>query len=118
MPSRRLLRVQELLKRQIGETIRREIPVEQSGLITVHEVLVTSDLRQAKVFVGIMGSPERQRSGLALLEQNRARIQTLVTESVLLKFTPRLRFVVDDAVSRGDRVLEILDELEDSPPPS
>jgi len=112
MPSLRLLRVRELLKREIGEAIRREIPVEQAGLVTVNDVDVTGDFRVATVFIGILGSSEQQRTGLALLQKNRARIQGLVAKAVILKYTPQLRFMVDDSISRGNRVLDIIAELE------
>jgi ribosome-binding factor A len=112
MSSHRLLRVRELLKREIGEAIRRELPVEQAGLVTVNDVEVAGDLRTAKVFIGILGSAEQQRRGLALLAQTRPRIQDLVAKGVVLKYTPRLRFVMDESVARGNRVLAILDEIE------
>jgi len=111
-----MLRVRELLKREIGEAIRRELPVGQAGLVTVNDVDVAGDLRVATVFIGILGNPEQQRTGIAMLHKNRARIQGLVAKSVILKYTPQLRFVVDESVARGNRVLEIIEELEgDSP---
>ena len=112
MPSHRLLRVRELLKREIGEAIRREIPVDQAGLVTVNDVDVSGDLRVATAFIGILGSAEQQRTGLSLLQKNRARIQNLMAKSVFLKYIPRLHFVMDDSVVRGNRVLEIIAELE------
>jgi ribosome-binding factor A len=116
MPTRRLLRVRELLRREIGETIRRELPVEEAGLITVNDVEVTGDLRLATVYVGILGSEKQQHTGLAMLLRNRARIQNLVARAVVLKYIPHLRFVVDDSVARGNRVLQIIAELERSSP--
>jgi ribosome-binding factor A len=116
MPSHRLQRVRELLKREIGEAIRREIPISQAGLVTVNDVDVAGDLRVATVFIGILGNAEQQRIGLSLLMKNRARIQGLVAKSVILKYIPRLRFVVDDSVVRGNRVLAILSELEKTLP--
>ena len=112
MPSHRMLRVRELLKREIGEILRRELPVDQAGLITVNDVDLSGDLRNAKVFIGFLGSAEQQRTGLALLQKNRTRIQNLMAKSVFLKYIPRLNFVMDDSVVRGNRVLEIIDELE------
>src|SRR5882724_5364990 len=105
MPSHRLLRVRELLKREIGEAIRREIPIEQAGLVTVNDVDVAGDLRLATVHIGILGNPEQQRTGMILLQKNRKRLQALVAKSVILKYTPQLRFVVDDSIVRGNRVL-------------
>jgi ribosome-binding factor A len=112
MPSYRVQRVRELLKREIGEAIRREFPVERVGLITVNDVEVSGDLRYASVFIGMLGSVEQQRAGLAMLRKYRLRIQDLIAKAVVLKYTPRLRFVVDDSVARGNRVLEIIAELE------
>jgi ribosome-binding factor A len=51
------------------------------------------------------------------LNEHRARIQSLVGRAVVLKYTPRLRFVVDDSIARGNRVLQILEELEHGAPP-
>lgn len=105
-------RVRELLKRALGEIIRREIPIEQGGVISVNEVVLSGDLQSARVFVSLIGNPEQQRRGLDLLEANRALIQGQLAQAVVLKYTPHLRFVSDDSIARGDRVLGILDELQ------
>jgi ribosome-binding factor A len=112
MSSHRLLRVRELLKREVGEAIRRELPIDQTGLITVNDVEVAGDLRQATVFFSILGNDDQQKNGLHSLQQHRLRIQDHVAKTVILKYVPRLRFIVDDSVARGNRVLSIIEELE------
>jgi ribosome-binding factor A len=112
MPSLRLQRVRELLKREIGEAIRREFHVEKTGLITVNDVDVAGDLKSAIVFVSILGTPDQQKHGLQLLVEHRVRIQGLVGRAVVLKYTPTLKFVFDDSIMRGNRVLQIIEELE------
>ena len=67
-------------------------------------------------FISILGTPEQQKRGLALLTHHRKRIQGLVGRSVVLKYTPTLKFVMDDSVVRGNRVLEIIKELEKTTP--
>jgi ribosome-binding factor A len=116
MPSLRLQRVRELLKRAIGEVIRRELPVSEAGLVTVNDVDVSGDLHSAVVFISILGNPEQQKRGLILLTNNRIRIQGLVGREVVLKYTPTLKFVIDDSVVRGNRVMQIIDELEKTNP--
>lgn len=116
MPSLRHERVRELLKRAIGEVVRREFHVSEAGLITVNDVEVSGDLHSAVVFVSILGSPEQQKRGAALLAEHRTRIQGMVGREVILKYTPKLRFIMDDSVVRGNRVLSILDELEKESP--
>jgi ribosome-binding factor A len=105
-------RVRELLKRALGEAVRREFNVSDVGLITINDVDVGGDLRTAVVFISILGKPEQQKHGLQVLEQNRIRIQQLVASSVVLKYTPTLKFVVDDSIVRGNKILQIMEELE------
>lgn len=112
MPSLRLQRVRELLKRAIGEVIRREFPVSESGLVTVNDVDVAGDLHSAIVFISILGNADQQKRGLALLTHNRKRIQGLLAREVILKYTPTLKFLIDDSVVRGNRVLQIIEELD------
>jgi len=112
--SLRLERVRELLKRELGEIIRRELPISEAGLITVNEVGVAPDLKSATVFVGVIGTPAQRKKAANLLEKESKRIQGLIGRAVVLKYTPHLKFVIDEAIERGNRVLEILDEIEKS----
>jgi ribosome-binding factor A len=109
-------RVRELLKREVGEAIRREIPMNEAGLLTVNEVGVASDLRSATVFVGVIGTPEQRKKAASLLEKESKRLQGIIGRAVVLKYTPHLKFVIDESIERGNRVLEILDELEKHSP--
>ena len=116
MSSLRLQRVRELLKREIGEVIRREMPVGDAGLITVNDVMVSGDLHSATVYVGILGNAAQRKKGFDELNLHRKRIQGLVGKAVVLKYTPQLRFVLDDSVEQASRVLKIIDELEQAQP--
>jgi ribosome-binding factor A len=116
--SLRLERVRELLKRELGEIIRRELPLAEAGLITVNEVGVAPDLKSATVFVGVIGTPEQRKKAANLLEKESKRIQGMIGRAVVLKYTPHLKFVIDEAIERGNRVLEILEEIEKTSPPA
>ena len=117
MPNLRLERVRELLKRAIGEAIRREFNVNDVGLISVNDVDCAGDLKSATVFVSILGNPDQQKRGLAKLTDQRSRIQELMAKSIVLKYTPVLKFVTDDSLVRGNRVMQILDDLDKNAPP-
>ena len=104
--------MRELLKREIGEAIRREFHVSECGLISVNDVDVAGDLKSATVFISILGNADQQKRGFQLLTDHRVRLQNLVGRSVVLKFTPTLKFVFDDSIARGNRVLQIIEELE------
>src|SRR4051812_11524738 len=112
MSSLRMQRVRELLKRAIGEAIRQEMPVSETGLVTVNDVDVAGDLKSATVYVSVLGKADQQKRSFALLEQHRPRIQDIMARSVVLKYTPKLRFVLDDSVVRGNRVLQIIEDIE------
>ena len=116
MPSLRLQRVRELLKREIGEAIRREFHVSECGLISVNDVDVAGDLKSATVFISILGNPDQQKRGFQMLNDHRIRLQGLVARAVVLKFTPKLKFAFDDSILRGNRVLQIIEELEKTAP--
>jgi len=116
MPSLRLQRVRELLKREIGEAVRREFHVSEAGLITVNDVDVAGDLRSATVFISILGNPDQQKRGFQLLNEHRVRLQGFIGKAVVLKYTPRLKFAFDDSIVRGNRVLQIIEELEKTLP--
>jgi ribosome-binding factor A len=110
--SLRMERVRELLKREIGELIRRQLPVDQVGLINVNDVNVAANLHTATVYIGVLGGDAQKKRALEALELSRKRIQGLLGKAVVLKYTPHLRFVLDDSIERGNRVLQLLDDLE------
>lgn len=116
--SLRLERVRELLKRQIGEVIRQQLPVAEVGLINVNDVDVAPNLHTATVYIGVLGGPTQKKMALEALATHRRQIQILLGRAIVLKYTPQLRFVLDDSVERGNRVLRILEELENPAPPN
>lgn len=110
--NRRLARVRELLKQEISEVLRQEIPIDTVGLLTVNDVGIARDLRSAIVFLGFVGSQAQRRAALEELEVKSRLIQSRVGSSIRLKFTPTLRFQIDDSIEQGNRVLSILDQIE------
>lgn len=108
----RLQRVNALLKRELGEIVRRELPVDRVGLISVNVVEVSSDLKHATVRVSMLGTEDQKRRGLDILQEQRVRLQALVGRAVVMKQTPVLKFILDDSIEKGDRVLQIIQELE------
>ena len=111
MPSLHHERVRELLKRTVGDILRRELSTEKCGLVSVNDVGVANDLHSATVFVSILGSEDQQYAAAAQLERNRSRFQYMLGQEVVLKYTPRIKFQINDAIAEGDRVLTLLEEL-------
>ena len=112
MQNLRHIRVRELLKRELNEIFRREFPVEL-GIVSVSEVGVSNDLHSAKVFVSSIGDNKTQQKAFRAVRKSASKIQFQLGQTVALRYTPKLKFVMDEARNRGDRVLQILDEIED-----
>ena len=111
MQNLRHMRVRELLKRELNEIFRREFPVDL-GIISVTEVGVSNDLHSAKVFVSSIGDDKSQQKAFRTVRKSAGKIQFELGQIVALRYTPKLKFVMDEAYNRGDRVLKILDEIE------
>jgi ribosome-binding factor A len=106
----RLLRVNELLKRELSLLITREMDFEPA-LVTVSSVDVTPDLKNAHVFVSVLGAKSKS-DVLEKLEAHRTILQADMAKTVVLKYTPHLVFHLDDSIERGTRIIKILQELE------
>lgn len=113
----RLVRVRELMKRELGDLIVRELTFPQ--LVTIQDVDITPDLKHAHVYVSVLGGDENAANAvLAQLHEHRKDLQYKLSRRVILKFTPQLHFKLDIAVERGSRVIDILQTLtipEDEP---
>ena len=106
----RLLRVNELVKRELGALLARDVAFDDA-LVTVNQVNVTPDLKKAHIYVSVLGA-EPKGSILAKLEAHRTILQADLTKRVVLKYTPHLVFHLDDSIERGTRIIEILQKLE------
>jgi ribosome-binding factor A len=115
-PSRRLQRVAELLKRELAEILRRELSIDDFGLLTVNDVHVASDLRNATAFIGFVGTQAQRRALPDKLAARAARFQQLLAPHLRLKWTPVISFVLDESIERGNRVLAILEDLQSGSP--
>ena len=105
-----MLRVNELLKRELSGIIAREISFT-GALVTINHVDVTADLKNAHVFVSVLG-PDLGESVISKLASHRATLQAELARHVTMKYTPHLIFHLDDSIERGARVIEILQEIE------
>lgn len=119
MKNERLVRVNELIRREIAANMHRFVHGQDVNLaaITITRVVVTSNLRTARVWVSVLSS--REAAGdtetpdhvLNLLSNRRKEIQAHLGRTLNLKYTPRLIFESDSSLESGDRVLDLLNHL-------
>jgi len=110
--SKRLLRVSELLKRELGTYISKEVDF-QNVLVSVHDVEVAPNLKTARVFIGVIGDQDAMTNVIEKLNHQRVAMQAYIGKRVTMKFTPRLEFLTDDSIERGVRVLSLLEDIAD-----
>ena len=120
MGQKRMIRVNEQVHRELGRLFQVHVCPDAHALVTVTDVKVAEDLRDATVYVSVYGDEARKAAVTELLEKRRAVLQHELSRRVILKFTPRLHFKLDDTAARADRIMAILEELhlDDGPQPN
>ena len=110
--SLRLTRVNELLKREIGTVIQRDYEWD-GALVSVNAVEVTQDLKEAKVWIGVLAG--NVAKVMEKLSHQRGTIQNKVMKRVVLKSTPVLSFRHDGSAVRGVEIVNLLEEVDKLP---
>lgn len=109
---RRIDRVNELLRSEISHLLAREIKDPRvAGVISITEVIASSDLRSARVYVSVMGRDADRHLALDGIRSAAAFLRRELRDRVNLKHTPHLTFQLDDSIEEGDRVLRLMDGL-------
>ena len=117
--NHRLQRVQELIKRELSDIIQRHIRFD-GVIVTINEVDITPDLKQAHIFISALGGTGQTtnyQSIIQKLESNRKMLQHEMSKRVVIKYTPHLHFKFDDTPERATRIFTILEELDVPPAP-
>jgi ribosome-binding factor A len=108
--SERMRRVNEALREVLSEGIG-ELKDPRIGFVTVTGVKTSSDLRQATVFVSVLGPERKRRATLEGLQSSHGVLQSRVNRELHLKRTPQLTFEYDPTIERGVRLSTLIDEL-------
>lgn len=111
MSNRRVQRVSELVKQQVSEVVQ-DLNLGNCGFVTVTAADVSPDLKEGRIYVSVIGSPEQKPRALAALERQHGHIQHELARRIVLKYTPRLTFVLDETESRAEHIEHLLDELD------
>ena len=120
MTSRRVLKVAQAIREVVSMAILTELRDPRIENVTVTFVEVSADLRHSKVHVSVMGDEKQQQLCLHGLQNSAGYLQQKVSKRVDLRYTPRLKFVLDPGVKNSLEITRILGELlpeeEDSTP--
>lgn len=103
----RARRLAERIQVIVAETIERRIKDPRMGFVTITDVRVTGDLREATVFYTVLGDPTEQQDSAAALDSAKGMLRTEVGRQTGIKHTPSLTFVAD-AIPENARHLDDL----------
>jgi len=109
-------RVNEAVRAVIADAVG-DLKDPRIGMVTVTGVHVSRDLREATVYVSVLGSEKKRRASLVGLESAHGVLQTRLARELKLKRTPQLAFAYDESIERGVRMTTLIDELASDLPP-
>lgn len=110
MSHHRIQRVSELVKQQIGE-ILLEMNLTGCGFVTVTSAIVSPDLKDGRIYVSVIGTDEQKKRAIATLAAQHGHIQGELGSRIVLKYTPRLKFILDETEAHAQRIETLLNEL-------
>ena len=108
--SERMRRVNESIRQVLSEAVP-ELKDPRIGFVTVTGVATAADLRNAVVYVSVLGGAKRREATLRGLNAAHGVLQATIAHELKLKRTPQLAFEYDPTVERGVRMTQLIDEL-------
>ena len=113
MASRRIERLNELVRQEIADLITREIKDPRlQGVVSITAVRVTADLRYASVFVSVLGSGEERNGSLTALQSAAGFLRKQIAQRIPIRQVPELRFKLDTSIEQGERIKQILRDID------
>ena len=114
--SRRVERINGLLRQEISQLLAREIKDPRlGGVISITQVQTASDLRSARVLVSVMGDRETRETALDGIQSAAAFLRRELRDRLKLRYVPFLKFALDDSMENADALLRLMDRLRAEP---
>jgi len=108
MPHRRE-RVGDQVRAELSRLLLRNLRDPRIGFATVTEVRMSGDLRSARVYVSVLGTPSQRQATLAALDAAGGFLRGEIARSLKLRYAPELRFQPDLSLEQGSRIEELLE---------
>lgn len=109
--SRRVDRINGLLREEISRLLSREIKDPRlSGLLTITQVSTSSDLRNAKVYLSVLGTDEENSAALRGIQSAATFMRKQLRERLRLKYVPFLTFEIDNSMETSDHIFRLMDQ--------
>jgi len=106
----RILKVNELIKHELGQILLREVEMPKGAVVTLTRVAASGNLQEAKVYISVMPD-EKGQEALKSLSQNVYDIQQVLNERLNMRPVPRIQWVLEKAGAETQHVEELLDKI-------
>lgn len=109
--SKRVNRVAEQMKKELGEIILQKVKDPRIGFVTVTDVEVTGDLQQATIYISVLGSDREKEDTLKGLSKAKGFIRAEIGQRIRLRITPEIEFKFDESIAYGNRIETLLTQV-------
>lgn len=109
--SHRSEKVEQFIKEELSEILRREVNDPRIGFVSVTDVELSVDLRHARVFVSVLGDQDAKTATMAGLESAMGYIRRELGQRLQMRYTPNITFKLDESIERGSRIMKLLGEV-------
>lgn len=118
MSLRRILKVNKLIKQEVGKILQDEIDDSRFGFVTVVKVETTPDLEQAKVFLSYIGSKDKEKGIKKVISEHKLEIQRRLNRILEMRNIPLLDFEFDYSARCADHIECLLKRVKDEENPT
>lgn len=109
--SLRTEKVSEELKHKLNTAMTKDLSELSVGLVTISKVIVSPDLKNAKVYVTFIGNKEPVEKCIEKINNRKGHIRYNLAKSITLKYTPEIIFYHDDTSEYADKIQKIFNDL-------
>ena len=111
MSSYRTQKVAEEIKHKLNMAMSKDLSELNLGLVTISKVIISPDLRIAKVYISILGNKEPAEKCLEKLNLRKKHIRFLLGKNLKLRHIPELNFFYDDTMEYAEHINKLLNKL-------
>ena len=112
MSELRVRKVQEFIKQEVSKMLLNELKDPRIGFVTVTEVSVTGDLREATIYVSLFGKPEEKKQTLEALNKAKGFVRTELGKVLKIYYTPEISFKEDSSLDNGMHIDSLLKKIQ------
>lgn len=109
--SIRTEKVSEEIKHRMNSAMSKDLMELHAGLVTVSRVIMSPDLKIAKIYVSFLGNKEPAEKLVERINNRKGHIRYLLGKQLTLKYTPDLIFFYDDTMEYADKISKLLNEV-------